>query len=290
MVQILSASWAAERPHHLALGTWHCEPSKPQNYGKTQHFAQILPTKISLVSHLRGKTSLLSNIDAATTFNIVGSWTSKLPLINHLALDRMGRAHCNLTGSEVDWPWHLDVWTRIWVPDQGIDSMGAACAFDGQWEVPNQAARTKTRTNKWRNEESCKITRRQWHAICNKYIKNKHANTPNTSSAAPWLRLDVLEDLQQTFFNPHCILLISIARSARCEDVLFKAFWMQCGSDSRRQNVWFAGTTWSQLKAGLRCRCEAQVRFSCFSNFFFNDCKSPNHATPPLFVWGETSK
>ena len=34
-------------------------------YGKTQHFAQFLPAKISPVSHLRCTTSLLLNIDAA---------------------------------------------------------------------------------------------------------------------------------------------------------------------------------------------------------------------------------
>ena len=57
--------------------TYLCEPSKPRNYGKTQHFAQFLPAKISHVSHLRCKTSLLSitsNLrDLPATFSIVGS-------------------------------------------------------------------------------------------------------------------------------------------------------------------------------------------------------------------------
>ena len=35
-----------------AFRTCLCEPSKPRNYGKTQHFAQFLPAKISHVSHL----------------------------------------------------------------------------------------------------------------------------------------------------------------------------------------------------------------------------------------------
>ena len=47
------------------FGSWLCEPSKPQNYGKTQHFAQFLRAKTPRVSHLCCKTSLLSNIDAA---------------------------------------------------------------------------------------------------------------------------------------------------------------------------------------------------------------------------------
>ena len=48
-----------------------CEPSKRQNYGKTQHFAQFLPAKISQVSHPRCQTSLLRDLPA--TFSIVGS-------------------------------------------------------------------------------------------------------------------------------------------------------------------------------------------------------------------------
>ena len=48
-----------------------CEPSKLQNYGKTQPFAQFLPAKISHVAHLCCKTSMLQ--DLAATFNIVGS-------------------------------------------------------------------------------------------------------------------------------------------------------------------------------------------------------------------------
>ena len=48
VVQILSTSWAADAPHH-AFRTWLSEPPKPRNYGKTQHFAQFLPAKISHV-------------------------------------------------------------------------------------------------------------------------------------------------------------------------------------------------------------------------------------------------
>ena len=64
-----------------------CEPSKPRTYGKTQHFAQFLPAKISYVSHLRCKTSLCCPTsmlqDLAATFSI-----SKLPLINRLHKQR----------------------------------------------------------------------------------------------------------------------------------------------------------------------------------------------------------
>ena len=63
--------------------TYLCEPSKRRNYGKTQHFAQVLPAKISHVSHLCCKTSLLSNIDAARPtgdFQYSRIRTSKLPL------------------------------------------------------------------------------------------------------------------------------------------------------------------------------------------------------------------
>ena len=50
-----------------------CELSKRQNYGKTQHFAQFLPAK----------TSLLSNIDAArATGNF--QYSRKLELLNFL--------------------------------------------------------------------------------------------------------------------------------------------------------------------------------------------------------------
>ena len=55
--------------------TYLCEPSKPRNYGKTQHFAQFLPAK----------TSLLSNIDAArATGNF--QYSRKLELLNFLWL------------------------------------------------------------------------------------------------------------------------------------------------------------------------------------------------------------
>ena len=73
VVQILSTSWAADPSHHLAFRTYLCEPSKPRNYGKTQHFAQFLPAK----------TSLLSNIDAArATGNF--QYSRKLELLNFL--------------------------------------------------------------------------------------------------------------------------------------------------------------------------------------------------------------
>ena len=55
--------------------TYLCELSKRQNYGKTQHFAQFLPAK----------TSLLSNIDAArATGNF--QYSRKLELLNFLWL------------------------------------------------------------------------------------------------------------------------------------------------------------------------------------------------------------
>ena len=65
VVPILSTSWAADPSHHLVFRNYLCEPSKPRNYGKTQHFAQFLPAKISHVSHPCYKISLLSNIDVA---------------------------------------------------------------------------------------------------------------------------------------------------------------------------------------------------------------------------------
>ena len=60
-----------------------CEPSKPRNYGKTQHFAQFLPAKIFHVSHLCCKTSLLSNIDAARQSGNF-QYSRKLELLNFL--------------------------------------------------------------------------------------------------------------------------------------------------------------------------------------------------------------
>ena len=83
VVQILSTSWAADPSHHLAFRTYLCEPSKRQNHGKTQHFVQFLPAKISHVSHLRCKTSLLSHIDAA---RLTGNfqYSRKLELLNFL--------------------------------------------------------------------------------------------------------------------------------------------------------------------------------------------------------------
>ena len=67
----------------LVFRTYLCEPSKRQNYGKTQQFAQFLPAKISQMSHLHCRTSLLSNIDAATpTGNF--QYSRKLELLNFL--------------------------------------------------------------------------------------------------------------------------------------------------------------------------------------------------------------
>ena len=63
--------------------TYLCEPLKRQNYGKTQHFAQILPAKISHVSHPCCKTSLLSNIDAARPTGDF-QYSRKLELLNFL--------------------------------------------------------------------------------------------------------------------------------------------------------------------------------------------------------------
>ena len=55
--------------------TYLCELSKRQNYGKTQHFAQFLPAK----------TSLLSNIDAARAPGNF-QYSRKLELLNFLWL------------------------------------------------------------------------------------------------------------------------------------------------------------------------------------------------------------
>ena len=65
------------------FGTCFCEPSKPRNYGKTQHFAQFLPAKISHVAHLCCKTSLLSNIDAAGSAGNF-QYSRKVELLNFL--------------------------------------------------------------------------------------------------------------------------------------------------------------------------------------------------------------
>ena len=63
--------------------TYLCEPSKPRIYGKTQDFAQFLPSKISHVSHLRCRTSLVSNIDAARPSGKF-HYSRKLELLNFL--------------------------------------------------------------------------------------------------------------------------------------------------------------------------------------------------------------
>ena len=64
-----------------AFRTYLCEPSRPRNYGKTQHFAQFLPAKLSHVSHLFCKTSLLANIAAARPSGNF-QYSRKLQLLN----------------------------------------------------------------------------------------------------------------------------------------------------------------------------------------------------------------
>ena len=54
-------SWATDPPRPPVLRTWLFEPAKPENYGKTQHFAHFLPAKSSCL------TSLLYHICAITS-------------------------------------------------------------------------------------------------------------------------------------------------------------------------------------------------------------------------------
>ena len=54
-------SWPADPPHPPVLRSWLSQPAKPQNYGKTQHFAHFLPSKSSCL------TSLLYHICAITS-------------------------------------------------------------------------------------------------------------------------------------------------------------------------------------------------------------------------------
>ena len=56
-----AASSAADPPHPPVLSSWLSQPAKPQNYGKTQHFAHFLPAKSSCL------TSLLFHICAITS-------------------------------------------------------------------------------------------------------------------------------------------------------------------------------------------------------------------------------
>ena len=56
-------SWATDPPRPPVLRTWLFEPAKPQNYGKTQHFAHFLPAKSSCL------TSLLYHICAITSLD-----------------------------------------------------------------------------------------------------------------------------------------------------------------------------------------------------------------------------
>ena len=50
------------RPFYPVFRSWLSEPAKPQNYGKTQHFAQFLPARIArrtpLLYHVCAITSL----------------------------------------------------------------------------------------------------------------------------------------------------------------------------------------------------------------------------------------
>ena len=56
-----ATSCAADPPHPPVLRSWLSQPAKPQNYGKTQHFARFLPAKSSCL------TSLLYHICAITS-------------------------------------------------------------------------------------------------------------------------------------------------------------------------------------------------------------------------------
>ena len=56
-----AASSAADPPHPPVLRSWLSQPAKPQNYGKTRHFAHFLPAKSSCL------TSLLHHICAITS-------------------------------------------------------------------------------------------------------------------------------------------------------------------------------------------------------------------------------
>ena len=56
-----AASSAADPPRPPVLRSWLSQPAKPQNYGKTQHFAHFLPAKSSCL------TSLLYHICAITS-------------------------------------------------------------------------------------------------------------------------------------------------------------------------------------------------------------------------------
>ena len=57
-----ATSWPADPPRPPVLRSWFSQPAKPQNFGKTQHFAQFLPAKSSCL------TSLLYHICAITSF------------------------------------------------------------------------------------------------------------------------------------------------------------------------------------------------------------------------------
>ena len=71
-----ATSWAADPPHPPVLRSWLSQPAKPQNYGKTKHFAHFLPAINLHVSHLCCITSARSHLldrSSAATFSIVGS-------------------------------------------------------------------------------------------------------------------------------------------------------------------------------------------------------------------------
>ena len=76
VVQILSASWAADPSHHFASRTYLCEPSKPQTMEKhsvsrNSYPPKSLMSRIRAVKHLCCQTSMLQDLPA--TFSIVGS-------------------------------------------------------------------------------------------------------------------------------------------------------------------------------------------------------------------------
>ena len=71
-----TTSSAPDAPHPPVLRSWLSQPAKPQNYGKTEHFAHFLPAKSSCL------TSLLYHICAITSlwqiFSINFQYSRKL--------------------------------------------------------------------------------------------------------------------------------------------------------------------------------------------------------------------
>ena len=56
-------SWATDPPHPPVLRTWLFESAKPQNYGKTQHFAHFLPAKSSCLTSLLYHICAIASLD-----------------------------------------------------------------------------------------------------------------------------------------------------------------------------------------------------------------------------------